>query len=271
MSAGASDVVLLRGLTRDARHWGAVPRQLREQLPRHRVECLDLPGNGSLVGETSPWRIGDYVAACRRQADARGLTGPHHLVALSLGGMVALEWARRFPKEVASCLLVNTSMRPLAPLHWRLRWRALPTLLHAMASRELDSRERDILELTSLRYTPRDGAGALLGRVWSTLQRDAPVSRANALRQLAAAARFRFAEQPSAPVLLLASTQDRLVDVRCSRVAAARWGCELREHAAAGHDLPLDDPAWFFEHVAAWVRAATRGADAATTGQQELA
>jgi pimeloyl-ACP methyl ester carboxylesterase len=245
--------VLLRGLTRDARHWGGVPEQLRERLAGHRVECLDLPGNGALATEPSPWRILDYVAACRRQASERGIAAPLHLVALSLGGMVALEWARSFPADVASCLLVNTSLRPLAPLSWRLRPRAWPSLVHALASRGLEARERDILRLTSRRYLPSEADGAALANEWVGLQQVAPVSYGNALRQLIAAARFGFDHVPPVPVLLLASTRDRLVDVRCSRAAAARWDCQLVEHPSAGHDVPLDDPAWFVERTAAWV------------------
>jgi hypothetical protein len=30
------------------------------------------------------------------------------------------------------------------------------------------------------------------------------------------------------------------------------WRAELREHPSAGHDLPLDDPAWVAGRIAEW-------------------
>ena len=41
------DWVLLRGLTREAGHWGALPRALEEALPGVRLHLLDLPGAGA--------------------------------------------------------------------------------------------------------------------------------------------------------------------------------------------------------------------------------
>jgi pimeloyl-ACP methyl ester carboxylesterase len=36
--------------------------------------------------------------------------------------MVAVEWASRYPQEIARCVLINTSMRPYSRFHQRLRW-----------------------------------------------------------------------------------------------------------------------------------------------------
>jgi len=63
------------------------------------------------------------------------------------------------------------------------------------------------------------------------------------LRQLAAAATFRIGSwKPELPVLLLASRQDRMVSVDCSRAIARAWGAAIVEHPTAGHDLSADDP-----------------------------
>ncbi|MGZ5183361.1 MAG: alpha/beta fold hydrolase, partial [Ramlibacter sp.] len=79
----------------------------------------------------------------------------------------------------------------------------------------------------------------------------------NALRQLWAAARYRAPDRPPAvPLLLLASAGDRLVHPSCSARLADRWEVPLRLHPWAGHDLPLDDPAWVLDHVLSWSAAA---------------
>mgnify|MGYP006213324299 FL=1 len=85
------------------------------------------------------------------------------------------------------------------------------------------------------------------------VRRQRPVSGRNALRQLLAAARYRApATAPQPPLLLLASRHDQLVASRCSQALAAAWNLPLVMHPFAGHDLPLDDPAWVVEQVRQW-------------------
>ena len=49
--------VLLRGLMREQRHWGAFVELLAKAFPQHQVVTLDLPGNGLLHQRASPWRV----------------------------------------------------------------------------------------------------------------------------------------------------------------------------------------------------------------------
>ena len=56
-----------------------------------------------------------------------------------------------------------------------------------------------------------------------------------------------------AALLVLASAADALVDPRCSQRVAQAWGCVLRTHPSAGHDLPLDDGEWVVREVSAWL------------------
>ena len=46
--------------------------------------------------------------------------------------------------------------------------------------------------------------------------------------------------------------RDRLVSARCSAAIASAWALPLEVHAAAGHDLPLDDPAWVAARIVEW-------------------
>ena len=165
--------------------------------------------------------------------------------------MVAVEWMQQAPAEISMAVLINTSLRPYCRLTQRLRVSAWPPLL-AIASRARTPRaaEQRILRLTSHRET----AIAEVLDDWTRWRCTHPVSAGNALRQLAAAARFR-AVPPSPPtrVLLLASRSDQLVDVACSRQIAAAWHCELREHPWAGHDLPLDDGPWIARTAGDWI------------------
>ena len=238
--------VLLRGWARETRHWGAFPELLAAALGT-RVIAADLPGNGRLHKRRSPMSVA-AMAAEVRQGVARD--EPLCLLGLSLGGMVALEWARRYRVEVARCVLVNTSLRPFSAFHERLRPRAYATLARlALFEREPLAREEAILRLTSGR-----APGAALVSEWARYAEEQPVSRRNVLRQLVAAARYRAPESPGVPILVLASRQDRLVDVRCSIALAERWRARIAVHEHAGHDLALDDGAWIAARVSEWLR-----------------
>lgn len=242
--------ILLRGWAREARHWGVFPAQLRAALPGAEPIALDLPGNGELHERRSPASIAPMVAHCRAALGARGIAPPYGLVGLSLGAMACVEWAARHPGEIRGAVLINSSLRPFSPFHRRLRPRSYATILRlALFERDVRAREAAILGLTSA------GAAAEALDAWTRIGRERPVSRANALRQLVAAAAYRApAAAPPVPLLVLASACDRLVDPECSRRLADRWGAAFAQHPWAGHDLPLDDGAWVAARIAEWLR-----------------
>lgn len=243
--------VLLRGLARESRHWGAFVDTFRARLGGAEIVALDLPGNGCLNGMRSFTRVADMVDWCRLELSSRGLHPPYHLLGMSLGAMVVVEWAYAHADEVRGGILINTSLRQFSPFYWRLRpvnYSALIKLVLLGGSDE--EWEATILRVTSRRE--RDVAGVLAS--WIAWRRERPVGRPNALRQLLAAWRYRApAEQPAAPILVLASSQDALVDPRCSREIATRWSATYVEHPTAGHDLPLDDGAWVARQVGVWL------------------
>lgn len=243
--------VLLRGLTRETAHWNGFDQQLAAALgPRHRVLTLDLPGNGALYQVRSPASVPAMAAACRAELLRRGHAPPYVLVAMSLGAMVALQWAHDAPRDLAGCVLINTSLRGLSPFWQRLQPRNYPALARLMLPGLTPlQRETGVLHMTS-RHAARH-AGVPVQ--WASAARLHPVSRANALRQLLAAARYRApAQAPAVPALVLASAGDRLVSAQCSQRLAAAWGWPLAMHPDAGHDLPLDAPGWVQQQICHW-------------------
>jgi len=243
--------VLLRGLTREKAHWGSFPQRLQQGLaPDSRVIALDLPGTGTLRQQASPARIEGIAAACRAQLFALQVRAPLGLIGLSLGGMVATAWALAHPEEVGLCVVINSSMRPLAPLARRLRPQAWAPLLAALLRSDSRAIETTVHGLTSARPEPP----GLLDE-WVAIRQARPVSTPNALRQLLAAARFRHAgPAPRCPTLVVCSAGDALVDPACSRTLARHWGMPLLTNESAGHDLPLDAGAWLAGQLAAWCR-----------------
>lgn len=247
--------VFLRGLTRESRHWSDFPATFQGEIPDAGIVTLDLPGNGRLNGMRSPTSVAAMAGYCRTELLAQGIRPPYYLLAMSLGAIVAVAWADKHPDEIEGCVLINTSMRPFSPFFRRLRpenYAALLRLAMPAGSAEARAREETILHMTSKLAKNRPQ----IVETWSAWQREHPVSRSNALRQLWAASRYRApAHKPDVRMLVLASAGDTLVDPRCSQRLAHLWQTDFAAHPAAGHDIPLDDGAWVARQVHNWLPA----------------
>lgn len=237
--------VLIRGLLRDARHWGAFTGVLRKQFPEADIWVPDIPGNGRRYHETSPDSIEKMTEALRQQLEHRKNL---NLIALSMGGMVAIDWMTRYPDDIASAVLINTSVRPLSPFYQRLRWQIYPGIIKMLCQSEMQ-REHTILALTSNYY--RNNKDIL--NSWQRWQQQQPVSALSGRNQLLAAATFKISQKPKQPILIVTSSADRLVDYRCSKRLQQLWLTDYQQHDKAGHDLPLDDPDWLAAFIRDWL------------------
>lgn len=246
--------VFLRGLIRESRHWGDFPAQWVSGRPQALLALVDLPGTGVLHADASPSSMAAMLEHVRGQLRARGLQPPYHVMALSLGGMVAIQWLATAPEELAAVVLMNTSAAPFNPPWARLRpANYLPLIWRGLLRGKGRGLETEILSRTTNLLPAAESQGVL--EQWLEIRRSAPVSRGNTWRQLLAALRFRAPNSlpPQVPVLLLSGRRDRLVDPVCSHVLSSLWGRALRVHPAAGHDLTLDAPDWVQQTVQVWL------------------
>lgn len=239
-------LVLIRGLLREQRHWGGFIPQMQQQFPDYDIITPDIPGNGCLNQLTSPTHIAQFTDALREQI---GQQSTIHLVGLSMGGMIAVDWMQRFPAEIQSTVLINTSISNYSLFYQRLRWQAYLKIFKTLLASP-ESRERNILELTSNCY--QNDANILNG--WLAINRESPVSNQSAINQLMAAARFKVHVKPVHPLLIICSKADQLVNSNCSQAIHQQWGGEFYEHETAGHDLPLDDPEWLSQTIKSWIK-----------------
>lgn len=235
----------LRGLIREAGHWAGFLEEFARAFPERRMVALDLPGAGRYCDEACPTSVPAMVQRMRIDF-LRERGEENYLFAVSLGAMAALQWAQDFPQDFRALTLVNSSVRGLSPLHHRLRPGALPSVLGIFFASTHLAREQRILALSS----NRPERHALVAVDWARVAEVRPISRANALRQLWAAAKFRRPElKPGTRMLVLSGAGDRLVHPECSQAIARHWGAEMRVHPTAGHDLTMDEPAWALEQV----------------------
>lgn len=240
INGGPATWVLLRGLTRGKHHWADFPGALQRALPGATIVLLDLPGNGDLTALRSPSSIDAMVQHLRDQLSATGHDKPVGIFAVSMGAMVAVQWALLWPQEVSHMVLVNSSFRGVSPFYSRLLPRSYGGLLGALVSTVFPRMQESIILKLTCNHPRQD----VLNR-WVEVRIRKPVSLGNALRQLWAAMRYRPAlTNPPAKTLILGSQLDRLVSVQCSLAIASMWEARLSIHPSAGHDLTLDDSDW---------------------------
>lgn len=241
---------LLRGLIREARHWGKFPELLGNACEGSRISTIDIPGAGVHFRSPSPLSMGEMVEEMRREYLKHKTENEETiLLAISLGGMIAAQWMKDYPQDFEKAILINTSYGGLSPLFDRLKISALQHLLKVPVLKGR-AKEARILELVSNHHDNFENNLNL----WEEIQKERPVSLVNTIRQLTAATRFQIGDfVPSIPVLILASVNDRMVSVECSRTIAKKWQAKIVEHPTAGHDLSADDPQWIADKAREFV------------------
>lgn len=246
--------VLLRGLTREAGHWGPFIHTLQAHLPPGtRIITPDIAGNGALHTQPSATSVPAMAEQVRQQLIAMGCPPPYHVVAMSLGAMVTVAWMHAHPHELTHAVLINTSLRPHSPFWHRLRPRQYPIVARLIFTRPNPLQwEQAVMRMTC--QHPPDVDQAL--QHWLALRSLHPVGVVNGLKQLWAATRYRAPQQVPAqvPTLLLHAAKDQMVHPACTRTLSERWQWPTACHPTAGHDLPLDDSAWVARQIAHWLQ-----------------
>lgn len=261
--------LLLRGLGRDKRHWGDFVMQFQHSFSHDKVLTIDTLGNGEYSQLKSPLSIQAYTDHCRETLAKIHDQKPINLVALSLGGMVAMDWAERFGDQLQSVNLINTSAANLTPPHKRLKLRTLISLLQAMLlKRDDESVEKAIIQATSNRQYNQT---TILD--WVEFRHSNSTSIGNIIRQLLAAASFKVSDklkQQSGKIVVYNSKYDQIVNAIASYDLSQYLDCPLVVHPRAGHDLPLDAGHWLIEQIKRHNSKDESNTDTVQTGSLQL-
>jgi pimeloyl-ACP methyl ester carboxylesterase len=102
-------LVLLHAFPLDRRMWQP---QLGPLAAVARVLTPDLPGFGDSPAPRGPFTIDSAADAVRDFLDATKVTGRVVLGGLSMGGYIALAFARRYPARLAGLILADTRSEP---------------------------------------------------------------------------------------------------------------------------------------------------------------
>lgn len=247
-------LVLLHGWAMHGGLWQTVLPQL---TTRFRVHNVDLPGHGWSPGvspctvDTLVDAIASAVAALPDMRDA-----PLTLLGWSLGGLVALEWARTRPDGVRALVLTATTPCFVQRDDWPQAMVA--ATLDRFGDELVASYRLTLRRFLSLQVQGSERGREALAQIRSTLlARGEPTSAdlRGALAVLAATDLRRVVAGIAQPALVIAGDRDALTPLAASRwLAAALPKATLVTVAGAGH-------APFISHPDAFVAALERFAD----------
>lgn len=237
--------VFLRGLAREKRHWGEFPEFFKGQFPGTEVALIDPPGLGEFAHLSSPTSIAGIAEFAWDQARIHFPKGKISVLAVSMGGMIAMDWMRAHENEIDVAVLINSSSKDSAIYH-RLRYQIWPEFLKSTFNTHVKEREKMVVDLIMNSEVAREKALPC----WTKIAQDHPIQLLTFLRQLWAASQFSgLQKKPNTPVLLLNSLGDRFVDPSCSETLHQKFQWKLERHPWGGHDLTWDDPQWVTDYI----------------------
>ena len=231
---------------------GAWSRQLDTFTPTNRVIAQDLRGFGESGASSGPVFMSRYAEDIRALLVHLG-TGPVILVGHSMGGYVALAFAKAFPDLLRGLVLVGTKAGGDAPevaaarraTAQKVRTEGIASVVESMAPKMLAATNTD--------------AGMALA-VRSLMQ---PASQEGVIGAL-----LGMAERPDAgdwageirvPTLVVAGADDILIlPSESQSLAKAIPDAQLTLIPGAGHLVAFEQPDAFNEALSAWLIRATR-------------
>ncbi|MEM1325803.1 MAG: alpha/beta hydrolase [Bacteroidota bacterium] len=243
---------LLRGLSREHRHWGEdFISALKKQFPDAKYTFMDLPGAGDHHDQKSYLSVkkmanflheqhGDSLAAHK---------GNNILLATSLGGIVALEWIDSYPDDFGGIIMVSSSFKGICKGKERAQPKAKREMMSILLTGDMPKREQKLLNINS---NHRADDEALLQQ-WIQIQEERPISRWTMVKQGIGGMLYRPKKKKvTIPVLILGSLEDRLVAPSCICKVGDWYKGEYAFHPDSGHGMPIDAPEWMMNVSADW-------------------
>lgn len=229
-------VVLAHGMWCDAGMFTGLARLL---APRARVLVPDFRGHGRSDVPGKGWTIGDLAEDLAALLDALNV-GPVVLAGFSMGGMMAAEFAVRYPERLRALVLIGTSA----------------AAEDVVRSLEIAGLARLITLTGPPRFLPAESARATFSPAFrrrhpEEARRWEGVVRAMAPRALTQALRavghrrhlLDRLDHLRVPVMIIAGAADRVVRPRHSEMMHRRIpGSRLAILPGAGHAVPTERP-----------------------------
>lgn len=246
--------LILRGLLRDTRHWLDFPNNLQKTLGVP-VYGLDAPGLGTEAGRDSPTTIDGIRADIRERwlKLKEQNPGPWGIYAVSLGGMITMNWLDEHPEDFACAVIQSTSARDIGTLFERMTFFSATRVIRMPFISDPFEREFAKLQIVTSERMESE-ARKRIAEAWSKFSLPLAEFRRVAVSQLMAATRYRAPRGPArTPILFMNSLGDRMVNPECTTRIARRLGAPIVTHPWGGHDLALEDTPWICTQIHSWL------------------
>jgi len=248
-AAHQKSIILLRGLGRDARHWGEFPKKLAAMLPSYKICTIDLPGTGEYYDIKSPLSVNKMTEFLHKESVKKGyILKDTYIIGLSLGGMVATQWALNYPNSIKKIILVNSSFSNFSRFYNRLSASVYWDFIK-MFFMSPEQREVCVLKIVS---SNKDQYKEV-SQNWKHLWKEKPFKVSTIIRQLVAASLFSLKKLPKQKVLFLASKKDNLVSPVCYKDVESKTPWTVIYNENTGHEMPMDDPDWVINKISEFV------------------
>jgi pimeloyl-ACP methyl ester carboxylesterase len=251
---GAPTLVLLHGYTGHARTWDAFAEAMTD---RYRVIALDQRGHGETQwAPAGQYGVEEMTGDLTAFVGALGLRD-FTLLGLSMGGMVAMDYAGRRPPELARLVIVDIGPELVRSGSSRIQAGQQASDVFASreaafaAARAADPRPPEAHHRHRVDYSlmrTEDGA-------W-TWRYDRALRSPAGMRWQPAEAGWAACAKIAVPTLIIrGALSDILSPEIATRMTQVIPDATLVEVADAGHSVPLDAPEGFAAAVRGWLPA----------------
>jgi 3-oxoadipate enol-lactonase len=245
---GKSAIVLLAGFPLAREIWDAIATRL---AATHRIVRPDLRGMGASSVVAGPYLMETLAGDLAAVLDALGLDRAT-IVGHSLGGYVALAFARMFSERLERMALVCSRLAADTPEQKRSREELADRLDATRDSQLLVDAYADRLLCENTKKNRAD----IVETVRAAIKRTDPRGAAEMLRGMAMrGASDDIAPDIEVPVLVFAGGRDSVVPLDESRAMAQRFPCATFDVARQSGHLPmLEEPDATHSLLASWLK-----------------
>jgi pimeloyl-ACP methyl ester carboxylesterase len=231
--------LFIRGLARHSGYWSYFLPFFKARFPHDVVELLDIPGNGSEASRKSCLNVSEIVEDLRKRSQLLKQGQTLNLFTISLGSMIGLEWAYRYPKELNQLICINTSDKSTSRFYQRMQVGMMKNLFYVLKN-PLSQGFLEEETIQAISKSPEESE-----RLRRDFRKYPPPTVLNFLRQLYCAGTFEIREAPpDIRLTLIRSLGDQLCHPSCTDRIAKKWKISYHTHPVGGHDLPLYAPDW---------------------------
>lgn len=239
----------MRGLGRSQGHWLDFPKLIQAKIPDTTCYFIDLPGIDRT--QAAPRQtISSYTDTVRdRFLSIQNKCTHWNILGISLGGMLTLDWILRYQDDFKNAIIINTSSENTKIKRVYLKTLTQLALAKVFSSNKFENEFRILKAITHLNPTDAHEAARKL----ALISEICPISFWVVIKQIYAASKFKIVPHLSLnseiKTLFLGSLLDPLTPVNHTIKLAEIFGGRLEVHPNAGHDLPLEDPAWVVSKI----------------------